>query len=66
MSQPRTDFEHVNGIRLAYRHWLGSSNAQHPPVVLLHGVLQTGEGMRHLAEQLSLAVARCDCSVCRC
>ena len=54
MSQPRTGFEQVNGVRLAYRHWTGPSNAQHPPVVLLHGVLQTGEGMRHLAEQLSL------------
>src|SRR5918993_5685399 len=54
MSQPRTGFEHVNGVRLAYRHWTGPANAQQPPVVLLHGVLQTGEGMRHLAEQLSL------------
>jgi pimeloyl-ACP methyl ester carboxylesterase len=54
MSQPRTDFEHVNGVRLAYRHWMGPSDAQHPPVVLLHGVLQTGEGMRHLADQLAL------------
>src|SRR5215212_9400105 len=54
MSQPRTGFEPVNGVRLAYRHWTAPANAQHPPVVLLHGVLQTGEGMRHLAEQLSL------------
>ena len=54
MSQPRTGFEHVNGVRLAYRHWTGPSHAQHPPVILLHGVLQSGEGMRHLAEQLSL------------
>jgi pimeloyl-ACP methyl ester carboxylesterase len=54
MSQPRIDFEQVNGVRLAYRHWTGPANAQHPPVVLLHGVLQSGEGMRHLAEQLSL------------
>jgi pimeloyl-ACP methyl ester carboxylesterase len=54
MSQPRTDFEHVNGVRLAYRHWTGPSHGQHPPFVLLHGVLQSGEGMRHLAEQLSL------------
>jgi pimeloyl-ACP methyl ester carboxylesterase len=54
MSQPRTGFEHVNGIRLAYRHWMGPLNSQHPPVVLLHGVLQTGEGMRHLAQQLAL------------
>jgi pimeloyl-ACP methyl ester carboxylesterase len=54
MSQPQTRFEHVNGIRLAYRHWIGPAKAEHPPVVLLHGVLQTGDGMRHLAEQLSL------------
>ena len=54
MSQPRTGIEHVNGIRSAYRHWTGPSHAQHPPVILLHGVLQSGEGMRHLAEQLSL------------
>jgi pimeloyl-ACP methyl ester carboxylesterase len=54
MSQPRTGSEQVNRIRLAYRHWTGPANAQQPPVVLLHGVLQTGEGMRHLAEQLSL------------
>jgi len=54
MSEPRTGFEHVNGIRLAYRHWIGPTNGEHPPVVLLHGVLQTGEGMRHLAQQLAL------------
>src|SRR5215218_546596 len=54
MSQPRTGFEQVNGVRLAYRHWPGQYAAQHPPVILLHGVLQSGEGMRHLAEQLSL------------
>src|SRR5918998_4529871 len=54
MSQPRADSEHVNGVRLAYRHWTGPANPQQPPVVLLHGVLQTGDGMRHLAEQLAL------------
>jgi pimeloyl-ACP methyl ester carboxylesterase len=54
MSQLRTGFEHVNGVRLSYRHWTGPSHAQHPSVILLHGVLQSGEGMRHLAEQLSL------------
>jgi pimeloyl-ACP methyl ester carboxylesterase len=54
MSQPRTGIEDVNGVRLAYRHWTGPAYAQHPPVILLHGVLQSGEGMRHLAEQLSL------------
>src|SRR3712207_25246 len=54
MSQSRDDFEHVNGFRLAYRHWTAPTNARRPPVILLHGVLQSGEGMRHLAEQLSL------------
>src|SRR5215213_3892652 len=54
MSQSHAGFEHVNGVRLAYRQWTGPANAEHPPVVLLHGVLQSGEGMRHLAEQLSL------------
>jgi pimeloyl-ACP methyl ester carboxylesterase len=54
MSQPRVDFKHVNGVQLAYRHWTSPPHAQHPPVVLLHGLLQSGEGMRHLAEQLSL------------
>jgi pimeloyl-ACP methyl ester carboxylesterase len=53
MSQPRSGHEQVNGIRLAYRHWAAPAAAQSPPVVLLHGVLQTGAGMRHLAERLS-------------
>ena len=53
MSQPRSGFEQVNGIRLAYRHWPAPPAAQAPAVVLLHGVLQTGDGMRHLAERLS-------------
>ncbi|MCC7023629.1 MAG: alpha/beta hydrolase [Thermomicrobiales bacterium] len=45
--------EHVNGIDLAYRRWEAPAHAQHPPIVLLHGVLQTGEGMRHLADLLA-------------
>ena len=53
MSQPRSGFDQVNGIRLAYRHWPAPAAAQAPAVVLLHGVLQTGDGMRHLAERLS-------------
>jgi len=44
----------VNGITMAFRHWPAPPNASHPQVVLLHGVLQTGEGMRHLAEMLAL------------
>lgn len=53
MSEPRSGTEQVNGITLAYRHWGAAPAAHTPPVVLLHGVLQTGEGMRHLAEQLA-------------
>ncbi|HYO30224.1 MAG TPA: alpha/beta fold hydrolase [Thermomicrobiales bacterium] len=43
----------VNGVRLAYRFWRGPVDASHPPVVLLHGLLQTGEGMAHLAGHLA-------------
>lgn len=43
----------ANGITMAFRRWPAPANAVHPPVVLLHGVLQTGDGMRHLAESLS-------------
>lgn len=46
--------ETVNGIDLAYRRWGAPPNPLHPPIVLLHGVLQTGEGMRHLAELLAV------------
>src|SRR5687767_2053718 len=54
MSEPRVGIERVNGIAMAFRHWPEPPHSLHPPVVLLHGVLQTGEGMRHLAERLSL------------
>jgi pimeloyl-ACP methyl ester carboxylesterase len=53
MSEPQRDIARVNGITLAYRHWPGPPAPARPPVVLLHGVLQTGDGMRHLAEQLA-------------
>lgn len=42
----------VNGITMAYRRWPGSPRGTCPPVVLLHGLLQTGEGMAHLADLL--------------
>lgn len=42
-----------NGIEIAYRLWPARNRAVCEPTVLLHGVLQTGDGMRHLAEQLS-------------
>src|SRR3954447_6658938 len=54
MSEPRIGFAEISGVRLAYPHWRGPGRAQRTPVWVLHGVLQTGEGMRHLAEQLSL------------
>jgi pimeloyl-ACP methyl ester carboxylesterase len=54
VSDSRTGIEQVNGIALAYRHWPANHGSHRPPAVLLHGGLQTGEGMRHLAEQLSL------------
>lgn len=53
MREPRRGFAAVNGINLAYRFWPGPGQP-HPAVVLLHGGLQTGEGMRHLAESLAL------------
>ena len=43
----------ANGIRLAYRFWRGPGEASHPPVVLLHGLLQTGDGMANLAAHLA-------------
>ncbi len=53
MSEPRTGVEQANDIAMAYRHWPAQPESHQPPVVLLHGVLQTGDGMRHLAEQLA-------------
>ena len=54
MSEPRTGVEHVNGVSLAYRHWPEPRRSHRPPVVVLHGLLQTGAGMAHLAEHLAL------------
>jgi pimeloyl-ACP methyl ester carboxylesterase len=54
MSEPRRGVERVNGVELAFRHWPEPARAINPPVVLLHAALQAGEGMRHLAERLSL------------
>jgi pimeloyl-ACP methyl ester carboxylesterase len=44
----------TNGVEIAYRLWRARQEAVYAPTVLLHGVLQTGDGMRHLAEQLSM------------
>jgi pimeloyl-ACP methyl ester carboxylesterase len=51
MSEPQRRTARVNGITLAEHHWPGPLKPMRPPVVLLHGVLQTGAGMRHLAER---------------
>lgn len=53
MTDSQNSTAEVNGISMAYRLWPASRRALHPPVVLLHGVLQTGEGMRHLADALA-------------
>jgi pimeloyl-ACP methyl ester carboxylesterase len=52
MSLPRTGRERVNGIAMAYRYWPSMADSGRAPVVLIHGLLQTGEGMRHLAARL--------------
>lgn len=54
MSEPRGGHELINGISLAYRRWPAPKRPHRPPVVLLHGLLQTGAGMRHLAEHLAM------------
>lgn len=54
MSESRTGVEQVLGISLAYRRWPEPRRSHRPPVVLLHGVLQTSAGMAHLAEHLAL------------
>lgn len=45
----------VNGVRLAFRSWAGPAVPRYPPTVLLHGVLQSGEGMANLAAHLARA-----------
>ena len=54
MSREGLGVAQANGITVAFRHWPAPAAAVHPPVVLLHGVLQSNEGMRHLAERLAL------------
>src|SRR4051812_11697762 len=53
MSSETAGFEHVNGVGIAYCRWSPPAAPVHPPVILLHGVLQSSEGMRHLADLLS-------------
>jgi pimeloyl-ACP methyl ester carboxylesterase len=55
VSRGSFDRTNVNGISVAYRRWPPPSPAVHPATILLHGALQTGEGMRHLADRLAVA-----------
>ncbi|MFN8592944.1 MAG: alpha/beta hydrolase [Thermomicrobiales bacterium] len=55
MTESSTGSVTVNGVRLAFRHWPPPSRNSCPPVVLLHGGLQSGSGMKHLADQLALS-----------
>lgn len=43
----------AGNIDQAYRRWAGPPGQRLLPVVILHGVLQAGEGMYYLAEDLS-------------
>ncbi|HYH11784.1 MAG TPA: alpha/beta hydrolase [Thermomicrobiales bacterium] len=44
---------HVNGLRMSLLDWMGPEQPVNPPVVILHGALQTAEGMANLASHLS-------------
>lgn len=52
-SSPTEGEVRVNGIRLRYLDWSGPANPTFPPTVLLHGLLQTKEGMANLASHLA-------------
>jgi pimeloyl-ACP methyl ester carboxylesterase len=43
----------ANGIDIAYLEWPGREASTWPPVLLLHGILQTGAGMANLAAHLA-------------
>jgi esterase len=43
----------ANGIELCYLDWGGPPAPQRPPVILLHGILQQGEGMANLGAHLA-------------
>jgi pimeloyl-ACP methyl ester carboxylesterase len=53
MSMVKAERRRANGIEQAYRHWAGPEKPRHLPVVILHGVLQAGEGMHYLADVLA-------------
>lgn len=50
---PERGEAHVNGIRLAYASWQGPRRPRFPPTVVLHGLLQSSEGMANLAAHLA-------------
>jgi pimeloyl-ACP methyl ester carboxylesterase len=44
---------HANGIDIAFLEWPGRDASTWPPVLVLHGILQTGAGMANLAAHLA-------------
>jgi pimeloyl-ACP methyl ester carboxylesterase len=53
MTSEVTGFERVNGVGIAYCYWPAPPAPAYPPIVLLHGALQSSEGLRHLADVLA-------------
>jgi 3-oxoadipate enol-lactonase len=53
VSMGKADRVRAGGIDQAFHRWAGPPEQRYPPVIILHGVLQAGEGMHYLAEVLS-------------
>ncbi len=53
MTMAKADRIKAGGLDQAYRRWAGPHEVRNLPVVILHGVLQAGEGMHYLAEVLA-------------
>lgn len=53
MNTPYAGRVRAGGIEQAYRRWSGPIAPRALPVLILHGVLQSGEGMHYLAELLA-------------
>lgn len=53
MSIANIDRIRAGGIMQAYRRWAGPPDPRYLPVVILHGVLQAGEGMHYLGDMLA-------------
>ena len=51
--QPERGEARINGVRLVYRTWPGPASPSYPSTVLLHGLLQSGEGMANLAAHVA-------------